>query len=621
MQTPNMRSKQDFNDSDALPTLPNVGRRELLAAFGMTLGSGCIEDARLLVSRDTAAQVAFSIKTLPADADPRAIRIARFLAKRLNEVGIAAQVVPMERSELLRDILLDRTFDCYVACFPGLDEPDELRTLLHSRFSTGTGWQNPFGYANLTTDKQLLTQRQQSGVQRTKTLKRLQHSIARNQPFTVVAFPDEIRATRTDRFDGWAQIQQPHSALGYLSVKMTDEESTLRMTTQDARPTENLNPLTANFTSDERIIDLLYDPLGRWIDGKVCTWLAHSWEWQSLAESSEKGPVATVRLRDDLRWHDGEALTATDVAFTYRFLNDTALGTLESPVPSPRFRGAATLVESATAIDEQTVRIRFTPTSQAVAMRAFTTPILPKHIWEQRRKRAETVFDGDTTATKALAWDNRQAVGSGSLQFSNAEPKKQLTLERFDQHFLRRIDTTDETIDISSYLPSHLQHLQQYAGGPQFERLRFIVVPSGAAATQIVLNDEADATATGVSTTDVRTIGRADNVQLHVDQSPAMYHVGFNARKTPFSNVRFRRAVAQLLDKDYIVDEVFDGYAEPAASPLARHESIAEDLRWVNADPVLPFPGANGILNRAKAKATFKNAGFRYTSDGKLLRE
>ncbi|WP_049972925.1 ABC transporter substrate-binding protein [Haladaptatus cibarius] len=615
-----MPSKQDFNASDTLPTIPKTGRRELLAAVGMTLGSGCIDEAQSLVSRDGATQVTFSIKTLPADADPRAIRIARFLAKRLNEVGVAARVVPMERVELLRDILIDHTFDCYVACHPGFDDPDTLRTLLHSRFDMGTGWQNPFGYANLGMDELLMAQKRQSGRQRTKTVEQIQHSIARNQPFTTVAFPDDIRATRTDRFDGWAKIKRPHSVHGYLSLKTTDGESTLRMTTQDSRPTENLNPLAPEFRNDGTIVDLLYDSMGRWIDGEICPWLARAWEWQSPKNSPEGEPVATVHLRDDLWWHDEEALTAKDVAFTYRFLNDTALGTLESPVPSPRFRGAATLVKSATAINEQTVRVRFNSASRAVAARAFSAPVLPKHVWEERHKKADIVFGSDTTATRALVWDNLRPVGSGAFQFSSAEAGEHLTLERFDQHFLRRTDTDYETMDANDVSTSNLEHAQRYAGGPQFERLRFIVVPSGAAATQVVLNDDADATATGVSANDVRTIGRDENVQLHVDESPSMYHVGFNVRKTPFSNVRFRRAVAQLLDKKHIVDTVFDGYAEPAASPLARHDSLAEDLRWSEVDPELPFPGTDGTLNRAKAKTTFENAGFRYTNDGKLLR-
>ncbi|WP_458210680.1 ABC transporter substrate-binding protein [Haladaptatus sp. NG-SE-30] len=615
-----MSSQQDSNLSSVSEDLPKTGRRELLATLGMALGSGCIEEARSLVSRDQPKQISLSIKTLPADADPRAIRIARFLAQQLEAVGVSAQVVPMERVELQREILLNQSFDCYVASHPGFHDADELRTLLHSRFDTEAGWQNPFGYANLGVDKQLTAQRRQSGHQRRKTLRELQHSIARDQPFTVVAFPDEIRATRVDRFDGWTDHGSVHSPLGYFSLQSRgSNDRRLRMTLQDSRPTENLNPLSVEFRNDGSILGLLYDPLGRWIDGKVRPWLATSWEWQS--EKKQKKPVVKMRLRDNLFWHDEAALTAEDVAFTYRYLGDTAIGTHESPIPAPRFRGASSLVESATAIDERMVRIQFGAASRAVAVQAFTIPILPKHIWRSKHKQAEIAgFGTDSTATKALVWNNMQPVGSGPLQFKSAKLRQSVTFERFDRHFLSRIDTDDDKLDPKNDPTPEPAYIERYAGGLGFEQLRFIIVPSGAAAAKLVLNDDADGTATSVTADEVRDIGRAENVQLHVDESPSMYHVGFNARKAPFSNVRFRRSVARLLDKEYLVESVFGGYADPATSPLARQESLAEDLRWSGNDSELPFPGENGNLNVSKAKAAFKKAGYRYTNDGKLLR-
>ncbi|KPN31467.1 hypothetical protein SY89_02214 [Halolamina pelagica] len=45
-----------------------------------------------------------------------------------------------------------------------------------------------------------------------------------------------------------------------------------------------------------------------------------------------------------MTWHDDEALTAADVAFTYDLLADTTLGDGEdADVPSPEFRGSAAL--------------------------------------------------------------------------------------------------------------------------------------------------------------------------------------------------------------------------------------------------------------------------------------
>lgn len=614
-----MSSHTESDRRTVAESTSKTGRRELLAALGMTLSSGCIEEARSLVSRDSPTQVSLSIKTLPADADPRPIRIAQFLAKQLRSVGIAVRVVPMGRVELWRDVLLNQSFDCYVGQHPGIDDPDELRTLLHSRFDAETGWQNPFGYANLSVDDLLTAQRKQSGNKREKTLRKLQQAIARDQPFSVVAFPDEIRATRTDGFGGWERDGTIHSLFGYLSVRTAGARGggePLRMTVQDSAPTVNLNPLAVEFRSDETILDLLYDSLGRRIDGTVRPWLARSWDWQT----STSAPTATVHLRDGLWWHDGAALTAEDVAFTYEFLADTSLGSLESPVPAPRFRDAVSLVKSATALDDRTVRIRFENASRAVATKAFSTPVLPKHVWKSKHEQAEIAgFRADSTTTKALVWSNMEPVGSGPWQFRDAKMKESLTLERFDHHFLRRIETDTEMLDSNGGSTPVPDYIHRYAGGPAFESLRFRVVPSGAAATELVLNDEADGTATGVTAKEVRDIGRAENVQLHVDKSPSLYHVGFNARKAPFSNVRFRRAVAQLLDKKHLVGSVFNQYAEPATSPLAQHDSLAPKLRWDGTDPELPYPGKDGNLNVKNAKKAFKDAGYRYTNDGELL--
>ena len=462
----------------------------------------------------------------------------------------------------------------------------------------------------------LAAQRKQSGEKRKRSVWKLQRAIARDQPFSVIAFPDGIRATRTDGFSGWTEYGSVHSFFGYLSVRSRKNGNPLRMTMQDSAPTVNLNPLGVEFRSDETILDLLYDALGRTVAGAVQPWLAHSWEWHRSTEA----PVATVHLRDKLWWHDGSPLTAEDVAFTYRFLGDTSLGSLESPVPSPRFRDAISLVKSAKAIDDRTVRVRFEKVSKEVARKAFSVPVLPKHIWKAKHEQAEIAgFKADSATTKALVWSNMKPVGSGPLQFKDVKMKESLTFDRFDHHFLEQLDATAKTVDASKGPASEPEYITRYAGGLQFEELSFHVVPSGAAASELVINDEADGTATGVEPKEVRDIGRAENVQLHVDQSPSMYHVGFNARKAPFSNVRFRRALARLLDKEFLVESVFKQYAKPATSPLAQQDSLAPKLRWDGVDPVLPFPGKNGNLNTKKAKNAFKDAGYRYSNGGSLL--
>ena len=90
-------------------------------------------------------------------------------------------------------------------------------------------------------------------------------------------------------------------------------------------------------------------------------------------------------------------------------------------------------------------------------------------------------------------------------------------------------------------------------------------------------------------------------------------------RQSPLSNPRFRRALARLLDREHLVAEVFDGYADPALTPLAQYPSRAPDLAWDGESPKLSVPGEDGVLDVDEAKTAFRNAGYRYNDAGKLL--
>jgi peptide/nickel transport system substrate-binding protein len=593
-------------------------RRRLLAAAGsgaLAATAGCVREVRSLVTRDAPSQISLDIKTTPADADPHAIRIARDLAGKLNAVGIDATITPMSRQSLYRGVLLNQSFDLYVAPFPERTDPDFLYSLLHSRFATEPGWQNPVGYANLEVDRLLALQRHQRGAKRQRTLAEIQRAVVRDQPFSVVAFPDEIRAVRDDQFVGWERAPV-HTALGYLALdRVTDERATtlegdlpeepsLTMTLTDSRPTENLNPLAVEMRSGGTMTGLLYDSIGRWVDGAVEPWLATDWSWERTPDAP--GARLTVELRDDLTWHDGSELTADDVAFTYRFLTDTSLGNLDSPVPAPRFRGRTTLVDDVDPVDDRTVEFSLTSTARPVAERCLTVPILPEHVWESKAAQATVAgLDVGGGVTRALVWSNLDPVGSGPYQVESRSAKENLVLTAFDDHFLARDDLD--------------AHLQPFAGEQPVSELRFTVVPSGGAAVELVDGAEADATASGVMPTDVPAIGRSDSADLVVDQARTFYHVGYNVRRAPTSSPRFRRAVARLLDKAYLTRTVFDGYGVPAASPLVRQDGLAPGLRWQGTDPELPFPGENGTLDVERAREAFREAGYRYSEHGDLL--
>jgi peptide/nickel transport system substrate-binding protein len=52
-----------------------------------------------------------------------------------------------------------------------------------------------------------------------------------------------------------------------------------------------------------------------------------------------------------------------------------------------------------------------------------------------------------------------------------------------------------------------------------------------------------------------------NNIKIFSTEKSSLYFLGFNLRKRPFNDVHLRRAVATLIDKDFIVKRILQGYA------------------------------------------------------------
>ena len=129
-----------------------------------------------------------------------------------------------------------------------------------------------------------------------------------------------------------------------------------------------LNPLLADANPvDREISSLLFDGLTRYDeDGRLVPALAESWR------VSDDGRRVHFALREDAVWHDGEAVTAEDVAFSYGLLQNDAF-----PAPA----GARTLWESVTISTTGPLSVTFTlPESYSPFLEATIRGIVPAHI-------------------------------------------------------------------------------------------------------------------------------------------------------------------------------------------------------------------------------------------------
>ncbi len=584
-----------------------VSRRSFLAAgaagAAVTTG-GCIDRVRSVVERPEDAQLSLSITTLPADADRQNVQIARRLETYLEEVGIDVSLDMRSPSELLEAVLIDHEFDLYVGRHPADYDPDFLYDALHSTFATERGWQNPFGFANMYFDTLLEEQRRLDGAQRKQRIGSVLRGLAQEKPFEPICFPDERRVARTSGFEGWEEGTLP-TRHGYLGL---EGDGQLHALVTDSRMTTNLNPLSATARGRDTTIDLLYDSLLSERNGELVPWLAESVEWstpddtngeKSDANAGERRTVS-ITLREDCRFHDGEPLTASDVAFTYRFLEDTSLGRAPES-PAPRYRGQVEMVDSVEAEDEDDRRLTIALWGEKPAgQRALTVPILPKHVWQELID--EQASDGEFAAPQgrwaAVTGDHIPPVGSGPYRFESHSEDEQLVLERYEDHFTLR-----EDVDLGEPVP----------GG-----IRFTVDPGSTSSVRRVAGGSADLTASMLSAHTLGAIPDTPDVRQLSAPRRTFYYVGFNVRNAPLSNPHFRRAITQLIDKETIADEVFYDHATPTATPVD-DDWVPTGLEWDGEDPVTPFVGSNGRLNVEAAKSAFETAGFRYDDNGRLL--
>lgn len=586
----------------------NLSRREMVIGATGALGAtaGCLNHLRRTAERDDPTQVSVDILTLPDDEDKKSIRVANHLANNLESAGISVDVVPVRYDVFLRRVLINHDYDIYVWRHPPRSDPDYLRVLLHSRFAEEPGWQNPFSYSNSLLDSLLEDQRQQSGEERVETIKEIQRHIREERPFVPILFEQEYRLYRPEvlSIPRTPQAGDPAWLLGLrMDETAIESDPTCRLGTTDSRLTDNLNPIAVEYRGGNGVIKLIYDPAARKWGDELVPWAAQSWEWTSPSGAS--APTLAMRMRDDLRWHDGEPVTADDIVFSYRFYTDTTKTEDDPTIPAPRFRARSSLIDTIEAIDDRTVRMQFVRSTRNIARNVMTLPILPKHVWGNHTHLTDiagvTVAEG---MTEALVIDNIEPVGSGPFEVSAAESGESLELTRAPDHFIWNEEFEHD--------------IAQTIGAPNFERFILDIRPSAANIADSIRQANLDGTLRGLGRDVVE--GNSGDASPSVEQTRQLFHVGFNLREFPFTVHGFRDAVARLIDSEYLLAEVFHGAGKPVRSPIFDDAWVPEELHWNRRDSS-EFAGENGTgeADPETAQEHFRDAGFQYSADEQLL--
>jgi len=276
----------------------------------------------------------------------------------------------------------------------------------------------------------------------------------------------------------------------------------------------------------------------------------------ALAEKitpSQNKLVWTIRLRDNLSWHDGVRLTADDVVFTIEKIQDPE-------TRSPLF------VTWQGVVPERVSELELTLTTGAPY--AFfednlkNLGVIPKHL-----------FTDVPVANWRLSNYNLEPVGSGPYLVDSYKKEKNGFIS---EYLLKRND---------SY----------FGPRPYIDKIEFVYFTDESEAIAAFNNARVDAISgiNPLSLSSIRRPHKLENLYL-----PRYYAVFLNQSSNELlKNKSVRLALGYATDKQRIVNEAFGGYAAIANGPIPPNQpSVANKNPSVNYNP----EGAENNLIEAK---------------------
>ncbi|QSB13972.1 twin-arginine translocation signal domain-containing protein [Natronosporangium hydrolyticum] len=308
----------------------------------------------------------------------------------------------------------------------------------------------------------------------------------------------------------------------------------------------------------------LYDTL-LWKDaaGEYIPWLATGFE------RSDDGRTYTFTLREGVTWHDGEPLTAEDVAFTFDYLAEHADQLAPSVITVPNYDNLA----GVEAIDELTVEFRLREPDWTFEQ--FTGAggvlIFPRHIWS-------------SISEPGQQQDPALLVGSGPYRLTEYEPGTGANL--------------------------YLANDDYFLGQPAVARIEHRPVDDPLAALLAGEVDQAGGVGPGTGLRPQALAPFEDRDEFEVIDAPfgeTVVGLYWNlAAGGVLAEASFRRACALAIDRQMLVERLFDGKAAPGNPgllppshpyhvPVEQYEHDPAQAEQLLADAGYERDGADGI--------------------------
>ena len=489
----------------------------------------------------------------PENYNPARHDAINIVAEQLEDIGLEIDVEVLEWGTLLGQVTEDYEFG--IATWSrglGVDPATRLIEMFHSR-NTPAGAGNFYGYEDDTVDELLDAQQQEVDPDaRREIWQDIQVDLAEDVPMTPIIEVAELMAYNNENWDNFrGHIRGFNYLWTMMHLENQDDDDELWGTW--AEVLENLSPVSNVRTQTKVRVQnrMLYDYLVRFDDAVEAD------PSLSLAEDWEQVDDTTVdfHLRDH-QWHDGEELTAEDVAFTYNFIKENEF---------PAFAVQRSLYDDVEVIDERTARLNLSqPVGPLHQILSAEIAILPQHIWEDIDNPLQEVIE--------------EPVGSGVMELDYWDRGEEISLVRNDDHWIE--------------MP--------------FSRRLWQIIPEESTNWELLRNGEIDYLPFSRVGRQLNENQEEPQISIAETPSDSWWHFSMNLRNEPLGQLPVRQAMAHAIPKTAVRDQLQFGFGEIGTSVVT---SAFEDL--YNPDiPIYEEGVENGI-------EVMEEAGFLFDEDGR----
>ena len=215
----------------------------------------------------------------------------------------------------------------------------------------------------------------------------------------------------------------------------------------------------------------------------------------------------TFTLREGVKFHNGETVTAEDVKYSIDRCADTSEG---DPLVE-----AFSVIQAVEILDERTVAITISePSNEFISY--MTTAILPAD------------YDQQDSAP----------VGTGPFKFVSRTAQDSIVLEKFDE----------------------------YWGTPAYlDKVTYKIIEN---ADSIMMSLQSGAIDMFAHLTSTQVAQLGDDFYVEEGTMNLVQALYLNNAEKPFDDVRVRQALCYAVDKQAIIDLAFDGYGSPIGSSM-----------------------------------------------------